>query len=449
MAITLTGTGGLFTRIGKILNAINVINTHRGTTVVADFDELDDQYEDDLSLVDGLQNALVSHQSASGSVFSSLRTLAEETVIEMVRADNRQESGSLEDALQELITQMEDSSDDVDASAVSATAAADAGNAGDGVCVVSTETNRGKDAENIFAEDIIVTCDTDSQSGGATAGAESFRARGEEPESDVLSFNYPQGSGCDISFSSIDASGDNANNNLLTNSDFEDFTADAPDNWTIQTGVAGTDIDDETLDMYEGSAALKLTGDDATLSAIYQVFANDTAGELEPLTTYHWNMFISAPAAIAAGVLTISLVDSTSSTISDEAGTANLASKTLSTVGTSYESWSGSFCTPRVLPSEIRLRLRLSTAITNTKVLLIDHLSLGEATELYPQGLYLTVHGGATAFVAEDSFVVAATNDGAGAFQSGFDRLFAMRELGLLLPSDTGGTESVDDALIG
>ena len=45
MAVDLTSDpGGLFTRLGKVGNVINVTNTHRGTTIVADVDELEDQF---------------------------------------------------------------------------------------------------------------------------------------------------------------------------------------------------------------------------------------------------------------------------------------------------------------------------------------------------------------------------------------------------------------------
>lgn len=439
MAVTLTGTGGLFTRIGKFLNIINVVNTLRGTTLVGDIDELGDNYNDDRDLYTGIESAFSGYQSQQGGFLSYLRTKAQTTLVEQVNADNPLTEKTVTAALKELISQMDGASATVDKNTVSGSATAGSSNNGDGICTVLCKGTDGKATENQLAEDIIVTCTSDAQVSG-TAGREGFRARGEAAVTDRLSHLYPAGSGCNKSLVAILATSDVADGNLLTNSDFEDFTtANTPDDWTIAVGSAGSDIKEDSSDQYSGSKCLELDGDGATLSQIYQ------AVTLEPNTRYSFNCFVKFDSTPAAGALVIDLHDG-SSVIADDESTDNTASLDLTGVGTSFESFSGTFITPRVLPSTVRIRIRLSTAISNTSSLFLDHLSLGESTELYAGGPSIAIHSGATDFVKEDYFTVATTNNNAGSFQDGFDKLFDMRGKRLVLPSDSSGT--ISDGLI-
>lgn len=439
MAVTLTGTGGLFTRLGKYLNIINVVNTHRGTTLVADIDELGDNYNDDRDLYSGVEQAFSGYQSSATGFLARLRSKARETVIEQVNDDNPLTEKTLTAALTELIAQMVDNSATVDKNTVGASVSTGASNNGDGVLVVLCKRGDGRATENQFAEDLVVTCTSDAQVSG-TAGAETFRARGEATVTNALSFDYPGGSGANRTLSAILATTDDGNGNLLTNSDFEDFTtANTPDNWTIAVGSAGSDIKEDNSDQYSGSKCLEFDGDGATLSQIYQ------AVELEPNTRYSFNCFIKFDSTPAAGDLVIDLHDG-SSVIADDESNDNTATVDLTGVGTSFESFSGSFVTPRVLPSTIRLRVRLSTAVSSGSSLFIDHLSLGEMVETYAGGPAIAIHSGASDFVVGDKFTVAATNNGAGSFVDGFEKLFEMRSKGLLLPSDSSGT--ISDGLI-
>ena len=73
---------------------------------------------------------------------------------------------------------------------------------------------------------------------------------------------------------------------------------------------------------------------------------------------------------------------------------------------------------------------------------------------LYSGGPQAAIFSGKTPFtkgsaqVAPDSFTITVTNDRAGEFQEWFERMFDMAAKGLILPSDSGGSETQSDALI-
>jgi len=176
---------------------------------------------------------------------------------------------------------------------------------------------------------------------------------------------------------------------------------------------------------------------------------------LAPLSQYAFNCWMLADVVPAAGVLTIDLVDGIGGTvINDEQGTANSFTIDATTLTTSFVAKNGVFRTPRVLPPIVYLRIRISTAVSAGTSIFIDHAALVQMQELYAGGPSVAIFSGKSPFtkggdqVAADEFTLTVANDRAGEFQEWFDRLYDMRAKGLLLPSDTGGAETIDDALI-
>lgn len=460
MAIDLTTSpGGLFPILGKLIRAMRSANDYRGTTNITEIDSAGDSVDDIVTqfttnkdIIDGLWTQLENHRSSQSGWLSYLRGVAERIVIELADDDVTLVSKDIATALEELISQMEDNSDSVDASTVSASASADAGNTGDAKVVVSVKRKDGLNNELVFAETMELECTSDSYTGGQTAGQETFTLRGEVAVSDALDWQWPAGSGVTTTVTAVDANVD-ANGNLLTNSDFEDFTSNVPDNWAVLVGTAGTTILRETTTVYDGSSSLEFVGDaGSTLSSIAQTFdsASGTTSELAPNTVYHFSCLGRKSASLAAGVLEISLVDSSNAYITDDQGN-NLAT-TIAHGSLSSSAWtqfSGTFTTPKVLPTSYKLRVRASTALTDGESAFLDHLSLAAATEAYTGGPWVSVHSGATNSLLEDLYTLSISNNFAGDFQKEFDRLFNMKSLGLQLPSNSGGSETVADTLIG
>lgn len=177
--------------------------------------------------------------------------------------------------------------------------------------------------------------------------------------------------------------------------------------------------------------------------------------ELEALSQYAFNGWWMADVPPAAGVMKVELIDGIGgSVINDEAGTANAITIDCTTLTTSFVAKNGVFRTPRVLPPIVYLRIRISTAISSGSSVFIDHCALSEMTVLYTGGPSATVFSGKTSFTGgagqedPDYFTITVANNRAGEFQEWFERLFSMTTYGLQLPSDGGGTETINDSLI-
>jgi len=453
MTIPLTGTGGLFTRLGKIGRLVKDINVYQLSTFTNDLEAIVAQYDTERDLAAPLTQSGDGGKLAVGGFSGQLTTAAIGTINRMVFRDNPQLSrDSIFISLSELIRQMI-GANTVKACTITGSVSAITGT-GNGVVVFSTKRADGLVQENTFAETALLKCTADSQSGGATAGNETFLFSGDAAQPSAFHPEWPLGSGASQSFTATDASKDNSANNLLTNSDFETFTvANTPDKWTIAAGVAGTDVFSEASVVYTGTKALKLAGGTATNTSLTQTFnlTAGTLGKLKPTTEYAHNFFTKVDVVPASGVLTVDLIDGSNAVINDDQGVANSYTVALNGLITSYAAKNGVFRTPKLLPTTIKLRFRLSTVLPGGSNLFLDHMGFTEMKKLYPGGPFFAVFSGATAYLLNDFYSVTFTNDRGGAsnlntFQTKFDQWFNMRQLELLLPS--AGSPTISDSLL-
>lgn len=447
MAIDLDGGDGLFDRLGKLGHALNVINNWRGADtstggmLVKELNDAIDEYASaSLALrqvaVDPILSALAKGQESMDVIVSAIQSAAKETLMEMADADSPLPSRSVENALRELITQMVANPDTVDAN--EPTIANTPGtNSGNGAAVVSIVGGDGVTLQNALAEDIVCRCINVD-----TATRETFRCLSEAKAKSKLAYQWPAGSGANKSIKSVQATDETYN--LVPNGDLEDQAANIPTSWTLVTGTAGTHAVTESSTFYAGAKAYKFVGDGSNLT---QVKASLTVTDLVSRQPYAINFFCRNSTNPAAGVLTVDFYDG-SAVINDDAGTPNSFTVDLTSLGTSFVAKSGVFRLPSPMPTTVQLRFRLSTAITNTHTLYFDHIALQPMSQLYTGGPYLAFFGGSTDWGLDDSHATTVTNDYRGAFQQLFDRLFDMTALGLLLPSATGGSETISDGLI-
>lgn len=197
--------------------------------------------------------------------------------------------------------------------------------------------------------------------------------------------------------------------------------------------------------------AVEFDSDGAQLTTLNQPVT------LKALAQYAFNLWMLADVVPAAGVITVDLVDGIGGTVvNDEAGTANSFTITCSALTTSFVAKNGVFRTPKIMPAAIYLRIRISTAVSSGTSIYFDQAALVEMTEMYKGGPEAAIFSGKTPMrkaatdgqVDADYFLLTTTNDRASELQEWFDRNFQMREKGLLLPSDTGGTETLADSLV-
>lgn len=356
-------------------------------------------------------------------------------------------------AMAELIRQMIANAQSVKACTVGCTNAALTTNVGNGVVVTSTKRGDGLVQENMFAEVLRLVCTADSYTGSATVGAEQFQLSGQPSTSPLWNYDYPTGSAAAASVNAVDASVNaSATGNILTNSDFEDWSGatsiDTLNNWTLSTGAWGTDIQ-QSATFFDGAKALEFLSGTGTNTAIYQQFNSTSGTSINPTPFYSYpvNFWMkSLVGSPGAGVLTIELVDGSGTVINDGAGTANSFTQSMSALTTSWVAVNGTFRIPEVPPSIMRIRLRMSTALT-THPVLVDRMAMAPFTASYPGGFGFSVFSGNTPFATGDGYNVTTTNNRGGAsylatFQALFDRFFNMRVNGFLLPSSGAPTQA-------
>jgi hypothetical protein len=449
--------GGLFVRIGRIGYVLDYLNNYQDAIQTA-LGDVAGQYLS--TLRDAYGRVAVNEASFVANLtggFGTLQQLASDTIIGMVNADNPAAARSLADALAEVRRQMLAGTVTVQSATVGATATADSGNTGTGVAILTTKRGDGLTLELLIAENALLTVSADSYSGGQVAGREPLAFVGEgDGGLSPSHYQWPAGSGATQSVQAVSADTDASTaSNLLTNGDLEDWTGATPalDQFTLSGGTWGTDLARNSTTPFRGTYDLRFIAGTAATPSLTQEFGDATDGtavEMAPLTSYIFNCWMKRAGVVSAGVLTVDLVDGSNTVINDEQGTANSFTKTLSTLGTTFGSVSGTFRLPANPPAVVKLRIRISTALAGADVYM-DDLCLAPVTTLYSGGPGLVVFSGATPFVTGDFFTVATTNDRGGAsylatFQSLFDRLFDMRGAGVLLPSS--GSPSVNDSLI-
>jgi autotransporter-associated beta strand protein len=176
------------------------------------------------------------------------------------------------------------------------------------------------------------------------------------------------------SLSALGASG-----NLLKNSDFESWSSNVPSNWTVSAGAANISASGAA---YAGSYALKVAGGLAgTLTAISQSLSvtSGTSMALSPLTPYSLIFRVRNDGTIpAVGTLTFSFVDGSDTVVTDGQGGNNVYSLALTSISSGYTDYMATFRTPAVLPTVLKLKIGLSTALTRGRAIYVDGVALSD-----------------------------------------------------------------------
>ncbi len=458
-AIPLVGTGGLFTRIGKFGGLIDAINEQRGTTIPAHVSAVNAQYASaNQDVVTNLYTNLASYQTSSGSFMTPIRQMATNTIIEMVNESQLLPTPSLAACMSYLIADMVATSNTVNANAVGGSISFAGTNTGNPVVVVSLRGLDGRLLENVFDELIIGTVTNDSTITASVAGIEPIFWQGQAAISDTLSWLYAEGSGCAFTTSAVSPLTQPAGGtaNWVVNGSMETFTiANTPNNWAVVVGTPGTTVFKTTFSgtFYDGVSALQFLGNGSELTQIRQKFAQpgvtgDMTFPLQPRVQVAVNLFLKVSAVPSTGVLRVAMTDSAGTVILDDNGGSNSYSVDLTAIGTGWMSGAWAFRTPLELTSPVYLDIRLTTALETGKSVYIDRVGLAQMTQAYAGGPYFAVMSGNVNLVKGDTIFVGITNSYSGKFQVLFDRLFGMKAMGLLLPSNAVGGETISDGLI-
>lgn len=168
---------------------------------------------------------------------------------------------------------------------------------------------------------------------------------------------------------------------------------------------------------------------------------------LEPSTNYAANVFLKYDVVPADGVIAVELVDGVGGSVifDDEGGDNAYSVSALTGLSTSWSPCSGTFRTPAVLPAQAYFRIQITTAITSGSSLFLDEAYLGPIDELYTDGPLLAIFDGATDFELADRITLTIVNNRAGVTHEWMNRIFSLRENRLIFPTDTPGSETIND----
>lgn len=427
MAITWTGAGGVFTRLGKLLKtflAFEALQEAGGDLPVLT-DEILDAYGDDRELVSGLFESMESVRDGLDTIKETLVAYAE-VLLRSAADELDAPSEDLATLWPLFLEAMKDDAQSVDANAVDAgEVTPDEDNAGDGALIVSVEDVEGADVEILVAETVRVQCTADASSGAAEA-RELFRISGEVPAPSRASYRK-RGTGWGDTFAVATEGFENA----VANGTFEEFTTEnTPDDWNVDAGIIGTHVF-ESEDEFRGAKCLRFEGDGVLGTiGVSQGFA---ANVLTPRTKYALGVRIKT-SGLTQGTIRV-LLAGTGYTPGE--GEVIQISADWPTDWTLKTRWIN---TPAVLPDDMEIVVEVTGTPDDDASIWFDDVALVPAG--LHAGLSLAIFAGADRFALGDSFTFSVTNDEAGTFQTLFGRLW-----GVQLPSDAEGSETIDDGL--
>ena len=470
MAVTLTGTGGLFTRLGKLFGLAKTIRTHQQAiaptaststtgvrTIYSVFASTTGTLPMATDLVQAISNEDIVADASLGTLVG-IKAAAERTLIEMVDADTKLPAKTVPEAMRELAFQMNRDGEKVAVSSFTVGSASyNAANTGNAVVIVSLEApkiiknnvifaSKIADQPYVRAETLLFSCAEDTKTAGIASGSEIWNVTGDRAFPN-LDRRWRAGSGTAMRISATSGDQDAGGVpglNLLTNSDFEVFASDVPVNWELVTGTATTNVASTTT-AQRGASALKFIGDGSTLTKVRQKLnsGSGTYGKLKGDTLYLLSAWLRSEGTAVAGTLRISFRDQTDTVLGSM--TVSVAWGSLTT---SYARHGFAVVSPVNIPDETYLVLELTTALTATGSILIDEVTVCEMQRLAAGGPGVAIVAGSTDSRRGDFATVAISNNTVGEMNLELDRMFGLYETGIFLPSGTGTNVTVADSLI-
>tara|TARA_R100000808_G_C2150249_1_gene158931 strand:- start:713 stop:2092 length:1380 start_codon:yes stop_codon:yes gene_type:complete len=458
MAVTQTGTNGLFTRLGKLFFIAEKVEAHQGTGANSLADEIEDVVDEfnsaDMHMVSDFtaKDAILAHQKNAANIYSAISNIAQRTVIEMVDNDTELNQKTIKQAIEELNDQSGTSKDvkgnvfslagDDSPSAITGT--------GDGKYFTSSSNGKGQKFQHLRAGSTTLKCVKDSQVTG-TKGREVFSLMSDRAISDIRDPEWPGGYGTASSIVVSDPDYQQQTGigrNMLANGNFETFSVtNTPDNWTVATGTIGTTIL-ENSGFHRGSKCLRFKGDGSQLTKITQTFntAGQTTAKLRPETRYGMCFWVKVDSGVAAGVLKVRIYKADGSTVLD---TADITVTGTALTDDTWTAQAVTFSTPLVLESSYSISVELTTALTNNGNLYVDGLQVFRMQHLTDSSsFHIAVIPGANDFVVDDYGKLAITKSTTGKMQTYCNKFLGLDKLGLQLPYQTDGSETAADSLI-
>lgn len=448
MALTYTGTDGLFTHLGKLVKHYNLLKTD-ATNLSTDRDEILDAFQasDKDASIDGLISVYerwkAEYAARRGELgaFALTRLQDKDSVLDEIGAATTDQ----DEILRKLLEAMDADSATVNESSVAiGSVTVDTDNAGGGKILTTDVLDgvtspgsvndvpfpaqfkyNGLTTELASSETFTFRVVADSFHDDVAEGSEEIVWEGKLP--DEQHGVGEDGSGAIATIQPVHAS----TADHLTNADFETFTSDIPDDWDLVSGAAGTNVmASGSTHADHGSDALLFQGD-ATASSI-EIKQNIASAEVVGRKRYCLAVKLKRDSA-TTGTLTIQFEGA-----GYTPGTSEKISVAVSGLSTSYQLHHFFVTMPALIPSDFRIVIRWDGGTPGAaEKVYVDDLALGPV--YYGGGIGVVAVRDSNPFVREDRYEVTVTNT-ESVFQAFFRRVF-----GVQLPSSS--TPSIADSL--
>ena len=476
MTVGFSASNGVFKRLGKLFGFAEALRADRVAildqfeSVIAEYGDAAASDGDYDNFIPSLLAGIEGHKNSLLPLMSSIRSDCSTTLVRMLDNDATLSRLVEGEAMLELTRQMRDESTPECVKRPSAgyvtlptdgKGTAASSNTGNGIMVVSDMarvrhlTNAlVHDMPSVKSETLRATITADSNSGTILETNERYMIKGQRSVG-VFDQEWPKGSGLrgsGVVVSARKEHGRREGENVLANSDYEEFTSNVPDRWTRVTGTAGTHVE-LVADPYRGTNALKLSGDGSTNPNIKQELNNQTqsAGLIHPDCAYTITAAVKRNSTAPGVSLLITLRDSGGTILNNEVldRACSLAVAT-GDMTTSYQLFTSTVFTPVSVGPNVVADIRFSGNVTNNSEVFVDEVTIAKMYQDKPGNPYYQMVSGATAFRREDEFTCAVTNNisssNGGEIALDFERFFQLGRQGLVLPSKTSPT--IADSLI-
>ena len=464
----------LYARLGRLMSF--------GVTVRASQATLRTQYEDTMSnytdadrdMVKTITSSIEQRIDEAGRIVSDLVSDSNHTLIEMVDDDTTISSLTTESSLRELIRQMVTATSSIDrpgAGYVSLPTGnkgtAGAINTGNGIMLAndhiplqgfSNDPVEFLDWPSIRTEKFRSSCIRDSTSKNVQEGSEAFLIEGERKVPN-LDEDWPKGTATRGSVQVATPNRDGGRGpmlNVAANSDFQQFTSNVPDNWTLVAGTAGTHVYASGAAGFgpaSGANSLRFVGDGSTNPNIKQTLRTTAGslGEVNPDRPYTISAAVKYATARPTSILEITVRDSGGTVLNDSVVGRQMKLQAASAdIGTSYAIFSAICFAPPAIGKGAYIDIRFSGNQANTSQVFVSDVVIAEMQTFGRGGLAFQMIGGATRYAEGDEFTLQATNNcdaSNGVFATEFERFFSLgKSYGLAMPSST--SPSVADSLV-
>ena len=450
----------LFSDVGKNVKATNEFHDLARSLAPSspDFDaillEIQTRYEGQglQRLIQSLEPSFNSFRDSSSSWASNmsddaqLRLLDRDTVVNELAGED---TGDIDRTIREIFRDMVLQSDTLNESAVVISAPTFVG-VGNGTLATTivldgvTPPSPGFGAFLLYdgtnsqlsvpSELMSLTCIADEDTAGTPEGHEIFLWEGQPVTNGTFGWKT-EGSGISVQLSTAQAA------ETLVNRDFESWDgANTPNNWAIETGIAGTEVIQETaaVDVHRGTSALKLVGNGFDIRLV-QELPSEAGSFLAPSQQMYYAVYVKA-AGVTDGKLTIRMESPSGGYTASASEEIVLDTTALGGIA-AYTLQSFFLPLPASLPEDLRwvVRYEADVGAGPDGEVWID--SMGLAPLVYANGIGLAISAGATSFVQGDRFSLQVDNT-EGIFSQFFRRRFLFQ-----LPADGVGAETIPDTL--